>query len=169
MVVYRSQLLPPSGLVLLLTPGFGQSLAEGRSAEQCKPEGETAPMPHSARAYAAMCQPELGVAPTVDCGQGARIRIRKDGKEFFENPGLHGCDEASLQIGDCMPPHDPGSLAEDLEALEQCWLGGPENTPGCEWVVPPAGGCSGGPVGPAYPHAAQGFNRGPKSGKHCSG
>ena len=60
-------------------------------------------MPRSASAYAAMCQPHLGVAPTVDCSQGDRIRIRQDGKEIFEDPGLHACNDGSLQIGDCMP------------------------------------------------------------------
>ena len=60
-------------------------------------------MPRSASAYAAMCEPHLGVAPTVDCSQGARIRIRQDGREIFKDPGLHACDDGSLQIGDCMP------------------------------------------------------------------
>ena len=98
----------------------------------------------------------------------------------IEGNGCLGCHRAGMETleeftGDFwepnehMPPHDPGSLAADLKALEQCWADGPENTPGCEWVVPPAGECSGGVVGPDYPRAAEGFNRGPSSGKHSSG
>ena len=37
-----------------------------------------------------------------------------------------------------MPPHDPGSLAAALEELAACWENGPENTLGCDWVIPPA-------------------------------
>ena len=50
-----------------------------------------------------MCELELGVAPTVDCGAGVLIPITVGGVEVFEDPGLHECDAASLQIGDCMP------------------------------------------------------------------
>jgi len=53
-----------------------------------------------------------------------------------------------------MPTHDPGSLAEHYAALLACHEDGPENTPGCDWVVPPGGGCEGGVVGPDYPNAA---------------
>ena len=42
-----------------------------------------------------------------------------------------------------MPPHDPGSLSGDYEAMLACVESGPENTPGCEWVVPAAGACEG--------------------------
>ena len=54
-------------------------------------------MPSSAREYAAMCELELGVAPVVDCGAGVLIPITVDGVEVFEDPGLHECDNASLQ------------------------------------------------------------------------
>ena len=90
-------------VALLLAVALGGGQAEGQSAEQCIPEGASTQMPRSASAYAAMCQPHLGVAPTVDCSQGDRIRIRQDGQEIFEDPGLHACDDGSLQIGDCMP------------------------------------------------------------------
>ena len=50
-----------------------------------------------------MCELELGVAPTVDCGAGVLFPITVGGVEVFEDPGLHECDAASLQIGDCMP------------------------------------------------------------------
>lgn len=42
-----------------------------------------------------------------------------------------------------MPPHDPGSLAEDYDAMLACVAAGPENTPGCDWLAPPAGACEG--------------------------
>ena len=339
----------------VLTGGVAAQSPSLASAEMCVPAAQTAFMPESPRAYAAMCEPELGVAPTVDCSQGGRIRIKVAGEEVLEDPGLHGCDDASLQMGDCMPgsslqrhegrnadgtprsevvwvsfcrhdgrgeifnveignsvqmigynydtgatcffesndnspwtsadetnrlvgvlpgpedadfddayvvpgveniqcvrchqadpfihnpwiktarlpenprqpvlpvipgenppyyvvgapnwdmrtihiegngclgchrmgmetvgefvgdfwdpnehmpPRDPGSLAADYEALVACWENGPESTPGCDWVVPPAGECAGGVVGPDYPHASAGFNRGKESAPHSSG
>ncbi len=59
---------------------------------------------------------------------------------------------------DYMPPKDPGSLAGDFQALLDCWNNGPENTPGCDWVVPPAGKSLGRVVGNEYPYAAK-FNQ----------
>ena len=73
------------------------------SSDECVSGGDCGFMPASARAYAAMCELELGVAPTVDCGAGVLIPITVDGVEVFEDPGLHECDKASLQVGDCMP------------------------------------------------------------------
>ena len=46
-----------------------------------------------------------------------------------------------VMINDFMPPHDPGSLAEDYNELIECWINGPENTDGCDWVIPPGGNC----------------------------
>lgn len=57
-----------------------------------------------------------------------------------------------------MPPRNPGSLASDFEELLECWTNTPENTSGCDWVIPPAGTCEGRVVGDDYPHKA-GFNR----------
>ncbi len=122
----RSQVPVQFALVLLLLLAFGQRPAEGQPPEQCKPAGETAPMPRSASAYAAMCEPHLGVAPTVDCSQGDRIRIRQDGKEIFEDPGLHACDDGSLQIGDCMPGSSlqryEGKNADGTPRPEVVWV-----------------------------------------------
>ncbi len=331
-----------SGAGILALNATGQEPA-GTSLE-CEPGGQCDPMPESPLAYAAMCELELGVPPKVDCGAGVPIPTTVDGTEIFENPGLHECDNASLQVGDCMPgsslqryqgrnrdgtprddavwisfcrhdgrgteeydvpdsvqiigynyetgatcffesadnsrwtyvdeqnrlrgvmpgydepgfdeaytvpgpagiqcvqchqadpfihnpwiksarlpedprqpvipvipgnnppyyvvgapewdmrtihiegngclachrvgmdtlaeftgdhwdpnahmpPHDPGSLAADLEELVGCWENGPENTPGCDWVIPPAGECDGGVVGADYPFAAARFNR----------
>lgn len=55
---------------------------------------------------------------------------------------------------DHMPPQDPGSMSEDYAMLLDCWLDGPENTPGCDWIIPPGGGCAGGRVGDDYPYAS---------------
>ncbi|MBM4184504.1 MAG: hypothetical protein FJ207_09780 [Gemmatimonadetes bacterium] len=57
-----------------------------------------------------------------------------------------------------MPPRDPGSLSDDFQELLDCWIAGPESTPGCVWVIPPAGSCDGRVVGDDYPHKAS-FNR----------
>ena len=333
-------------LVLLCTVAIFGEGATGQNAPQaspgeCNPGGDCDRMPASARAYAAMCELELGVAPTVDCGLGVLLPITVDGVEVFEDPGLHGCDNASLQVGDCMPgsslqryqasnedgtprsdavwvsfcrhdgrdtaeydvpdsvqligynyetgatcffessdnspwtsvdetnrllgvlpgpddpefdqaymvpgvqcvkchqadpfnhnpwikgarlpedprqpvlpvipgpnppyyvvgapdwdmrtihiegngclgchrigmetlaeytgdrwdpnehmpPHAPGSLAADYAELVTCWTNGPEDTPGCDWVIPPAGECDGGIVGEDYPYASNRFNR----------
>ena len=56
-----------------------------------------------------------------------------------------------------MPPHDPGSLADDLQELLAAWKRGPENVPGAEWVVPPARGEDQKVVAGDYPYQA-GFN-----------
>ena len=60
--------------------------------------------------------------------------------------------------GQHMPPHEPGSLSDDLEELLTCWKNGPEDTPGCEWVIPPAGDCPSQVVGDDYPHKSR-FNQ----------
>ncbi|MDE0421705.1 MAG: hypothetical protein OXK76_12580 [Gammaproteobacteria bacterium] len=57
-----------------------------------------------------------------------------------------------------MPPYDPGSLTEDFEELLTCWTNGPDNTPGCDWIIPPAGDCPSQVVGDDYPHK-QRFNQ----------
>ncbi len=329
-----------SVLAILVVHATGQNAPPGASSE-CLPRGDCAPMPETAREYAAMCALELGVPPIVDCAVGVPIPITVAGVEVFEDPGLHECDKASLQVGDCMPgsslqryqamhadgtprqdavwisfcrhdgrdtaeydmpdsvqmigynyetgatcffesgdnsprtsvdennrlvgvlpgpddpefdrayvvpgvqcvqchqadpfihnpwiksarlpedsrqpvipvipgsnppyyviggtdwdmrtihiegngclgchrigmdtlaeftgdhwdpnehmpPHDPGSLAADYQELVECWEHGPENTPGCDWIVPPAGECDGGVISDDYPYAAARFNR----------
>lgn len=59
-----------------------------------------------------------------------------------------------------MPPADPGSMAGDYAALVECWYSGPENTPGCEWVVPPAGGCPTRIADETYPNVSEDYNQG---------
>lgn len=58
---------------------------------------------------------------------------------------------------DHMPPKDPGSMAADFQELQDCWQNTPEKTPGCDWVVPPAGDNLGRVVGDDYPFKAS-FN-----------
>ena len=57
-----------------------------------------------------------------------------------------------------MPPKNPGSLSKDWEELLECWQNRPENTPGCDWVVPPTGDVLGQVVSTDYPHKAA-FNQ----------
>ena len=57
-----------------------------------------------------------------------------------------------------MPPHDPGSLAGDLQELLDAWQKGPSNTPGAEWIIPPASGKDRQVVGADYQFQAA-FNR----------
>jgi hypothetical protein len=56
-----------------------------------------------------------------------------------------------------MPPHDPGSLKDDLRELLDAWRKGPENVPGAEWIIPPARGEERRIVGADYPFKAE-FN-----------
>ena len=57
-----------------------------------------------------------------------------------------------------MPPHDPGSLAGDLQELLDAWRKGPDNTPGAEWIIPPARGKGRLVVGDDYQYKSA-FNR----------
>ena len=66
--------------------------------------------------------------------------------------------ENGWDVNTHMPPSAPGSMANDWQALRDCWERGPENTPGCEWRVAPAGGCDERVAGPGYPFAAEHFN-----------
>jgi hypothetical protein len=55
-------------------------------------------------------------------------------------------EAGQVHVNEFMPPRRPGSLKADYAALLACHDDGPENTPGCDWVVPPGGGCPGGVV-----------------------
>jgi hypothetical protein len=57
-----------------------------------------------------------------------------------------------------MPPHDPGSLAEDLKELLEAWRRGPENVKNAEWIIPPARDSARRIVSKDYPYQAY-FNR----------
>ena len=56
-----------------------------------------------------------------------------------------------------MPPHDPGSLKEDLQQLLNAWQAGPGKFKGAEWIIPPARGAAAKVVGHAYKNKAS-FN-----------
>ena len=88
--------------------GFGVSATGERAAQPTRVTSAYRARPAAACRPARGSMPrcaelELGVAPIVDCGAGVPIPVTVDGIEVFEDPGLHGCDKASLQIGDCMP------------------------------------------------------------------
>ncbi|MEM7365898.1 MAG: hypothetical protein AAF525_17910, partial [Pseudomonadota bacterium] len=55
---------------------------------------------------------------------------------------------------DHMPPKEPGSLTEDWEELLSCWSNTPENTPGCDWVLPPRENKPGRVASSDYPNKA---------------
>ena len=59
---------------------------------------------------------------------------------------------------DHMPPYDPGSLRDHFDELMDCWENGPENTPGCDWIIPRAGDTPGRIVGDEYPFK-ESFNK----------
>ena len=46
----------------------------------------------------------------------------------------------------------------EKSGLVACWKNGPENTPGCEWIIPPAGDCPSQVVGDDYPYKTR-FNQ----------
>ena len=52
----------------------------------------------------------------------------------------------NVHVNEFMPPRRPGSMAADYAALMACHENGPANTPGCNWILPPGGGCAGGVV-----------------------
>ena len=66
-----------------------------------------------------------------------------------------------------MPPHDPGSLAEDYRELSVAWQRGAEAVDGAEWIIPPARGKDRQVVGDDYPYKAA-FNRAAKDEKQAS-
>ena len=58
-------------------------------------------------------------------------------------------EAGQVHVNEFMPPRRPGSMKADYAALLACHDQGPANTPGCDWVVPPGGGCPGGIVSEA--------------------
>ena len=63
-----------------------------------------------------------------------------------------------FDVNTYMPPHAPGTMSGAYQELLNCWLQGPEATPGCDWIIPPAGDCVGGVVASDYPYASTTFN-----------
>ena len=68
----------------------------------CRPDNTSDGVFKTPIEYTKLIEPELGVPPVVDCGAGVEIPIYIDGVKTKGNPGLHCCDNPSLQVGDCM-------------------------------------------------------------------
>ena len=68
---------------------------------ECIPRAEAPKMPDTALEYAALCEPYVGVPPTVDCGEGVRIPIHVDGVEVFEDQPNRACDNTDFK-GNCI-------------------------------------------------------------------
>ena len=58
-------------------------------------------MPASASEYASLVSAELGVVPTIDCGDGVRIPIIVDAVEVFEDQDAYQCDHHDFK-GTCL-------------------------------------------------------------------
>ena len=97
-------------LVLLAVLGTYPSTAsaldqqprDNRSAQQCLLDNNSYGTESTPTEYAEMIELELGVPPVVDCGATVELPIYVQGVRTIGNPGLHGCDNPSLQVGDCM-------------------------------------------------------------------
>ena len=76
--------------------------------------------------YAKLIESELGIPPVVDCGENIEIPIYIDGEKFEGNPGIHGCDNPSLQVGDCMSGSSlgryPGVTADGQPMPHVVWV-----------------------------------------------
>lgn len=84
---------------------------------------------------------------TVNIEGNQCLSCHRISMELIESFALNG-----WEINEHMPPEDPSSLTEDYQELLDCWTNGPENTPGCDWIIPPAGDCEGGVVHDDYPY-----------------
>ena len=51
-------------------------------------------------------------------------------------------DLGNVLVNEFMPPASPGIFEDDYNELIDCYNNGPENTPGCNWMVPPGGNCN---------------------------
>ena len=56
-------------------------------------------MPATATEYARLVERELGVVPTINCGEGVRIPIHVDGVEVFDDQGWFACDNPDFKGG----------------------------------------------------------------------
>ncbi len=75
---------------------------ESGTWQGCQPENTSIGGNSSALAYAKLIEKELGVPPSVDCGANVELPIYVNGAKSIGDPGLHQCDNPSLQVGDCM-------------------------------------------------------------------
>ncbi len=109
------------GVVIALTNGYGQDPGARSSDHGSKLADEAGPggLPENASdgvfksptEYAKLIEPHLGVPPVVDLEACVEIPIFVDGKKFTGDPGIHCCDNPSLQMGDCMS----GSVVQRYE------------------------------------------------------
>ncbi len=56
-------------------------------------------MPATASEYARLVGPDLGVVPTIDCGEGVRVPIHVDGVEVFHDQEELACDNPDFKGG----------------------------------------------------------------------
>ena len=57
-------------------------------------------IPATASQYARLVRSELGVVPTIDCGDGGRVPIQGNGVEVFEDQEQGQCDNPDFK-GSC--------------------------------------------------------------------
>ena len=57
-------------------------------------------IPETASEYAKLIRPDLGVVPTINCGDGIRVPIHVDGVEVFEDQERGQCDNPDFK-GSC--------------------------------------------------------------------
>ena len=87
-------------------PSSGDSSDSGAEGE-CIPRDEAPLLPATASEYADLCEPYVGVTPTIDCGDGVPIPILVDGVEVFEEPPE--CDNPDFK-GSCPVGSRIGSM-----------------------------------------------------------
>ena len=51
-------------------------------------------------------------------------------------------DLGNVLINEFMPPTSPGIFQNDYNELIDCYNNSPENTPGCNWIIPRGGDCN---------------------------
>ena len=94
-------------LIIAVLLGCGKApqdaASEAESTGVCIPGGTPTTMPATAREYVAMCEPELGVPPDLDCSLGVELPITVDGVPVDTMQAPHTCDAYSLQDGECVP------------------------------------------------------------------
>ncbi|HAN32278.1 MAG TPA: hypothetical protein DCQ06_11830 [Myxococcales bacterium] len=96
---------------------------------------------------------------TIHIEGNACLDCHRIGMEIDQQFAANGFD-----VNSYMPAHAPGTMVDDYQQLLSCWINGPENTEGCEWIIAPAAQCSGGIVGSDYPYKSKSFNQGDVAG-----
>ena len=140
-------------------PRFDEMVKLERT-EECAECHQSTPFIHSPWIDGARMpdNPEEPVVPIVSGPNAPYWLLGTDHRRILtphiENNGCVSCHrfpsrtealfrENGWEASEHMPPNDPGSLNEDHQAMLNCLQTGPENTPGCDWISPPAGECEG--------------------------